>query len=161
MKNENVQPNSITFVSLLNACSHSGLVDETLQYFNIMKEKYGITPDVMHYTCLIDTLGRAGRLEEAENLIKTMKEPDIITWRTLLGACRWYNDIERAERAAENAIKLDSKNSHIYVLLSNIYSVAGRLEDEIKIRQRMKEMELRKYQDKHGLKLMERYTHLW
>src|SRR5260221_7930 len=139
MEKENVQPDSFTFVSLLNACSHSGLVDEALYYFKSMKNQFQITPNNMHINCIIDTLGRAGRLEEAENIIKEMKEPDIITWTTLLGECRWNNDIERAERAAENALKLDPQDASIYILLANIYSVAGRWEDEIKVRQRMKE----------------------
>ena len=125
MEKENVQPDSITFVSLLNACSHSGLVDEALYYFNSMNNQFQITPNNMHINCIIDTLGRAGHLEEAENIIKEMKEPDIITWTTLLGACRWYNDIERAERAAENALMLEPQSAYIYVLLANIYSVAG------------------------------------
>ena len=85
MQQSGIQPDSITFIALLNACSHAGLVDEALHYFNTMKDQYQITPDVTHYNCVVDTLGRAGRLEEAENLIKTMPQPDIITWITLLG----------------------------------------------------------------------------
>jgi len=84
MEKENVQPDSITFVSLLIACSHTGLVDDALYYFNSMKNQFQVTPDVMHYTCLVDTLCRAGHLEEAENVIKEMKEPDSLhgnhTW---------------------------------------------------------------------------------
>ena len=85
MEMQMVQPDSITFVALLNSFSHVGLVDEALQYFNYMKDKYGIQPDVSHYNCVIDSLGRAGRLEEAENLINTMEQPDAsfmdsITW---------------------------------------------------------------------------------
>ena len=99
---------------------------------------------VVHYTCLVDTLGHSGHLEEAENLIKTMETPNIITWTTLLGACRWNNDIERARRAAENALMLEPQSAHIYVLLANIYSVAGRWEDEIKVRKRMKENGIKK-----------------
>ena len=144
MENENIQPNSVTFGALLNACSHSGLKDESLHYLNVMKEKYEITPDVIHYNCVVDTLGRAGYLEESENLIKTMESPNAITWTALLGACRWNNDIERAERAAENALKLDPQNASVYVLLANIYAVAGRWDDEVKVRQRMKENGIKK-----------------
>ena len=144
MEKEKIQPDSVTFAALLNACSHSGLKDESLHYLNVMKEKYEITPNVTHYNCVVDTLGRAGYLEESENLIKTMESPDIITWKTLLGACRWNNDIERAERAAENAFKLDPKDASVYVLLANIYAVAGRWEDEAKVRQRMKENGIKK-----------------
>ena len=144
MEMQMVQPNSITFVALLNSFSHVGLVDEALQYFNYMKDKYGIQPDVSHYNCVIDSLGRAGRLEEAENLINTMEQPDAVSWTALLGACRWNNDIERAECAAENALKLDPNNASIYVLLSNIYSAANRWDDAAKVILRMKENGIKK-----------------
>jgi len=144
MQQEGIQPNSVTFLALLNACSHSGLVDEAIHYFNVMKDQYQILPDVSHYTCVVDTLGRAGRLEEAENLIKTMEQPDVVTWIALLGACRWNNDIERAERAAENALKLDPQNASIYVLLANIYSIAERWDDAAKVRLIMKEKGINK-----------------
>ena len=91
-----------------------------------------------------DCLGRAGRLEEAENLIKTMPEPNIITWRALLGACRWSNDVKRAEHTFEKAFELDPQDASIYVLLSNIYSVAGLWDDEEKLRSRMKENGIKK-----------------
>ena len=144
MQQEGVKPNSVTFVALLNACSHAGLVDEALHYFNAMNDQYQVLRDVTHYNCLVDVLGRAGRLEEAENLIRTMEQPNIVTWTTLLGACRWNNDIERAERAAENALKLDPKNASIYVLLANIYAVAGRWDDEKEVRFRMEREGIKK-----------------
>jgi len=144
METEGIQPDSITFVALLNACSHSGLVDEALNYFRSMKDKYQVLPDVTHYNCIVDTLARSGHLEEAENLINTMEQPNIVTWIALLGGCRWNNDIERAERAAENALKFDPKNASIYVLLSNIYSVAGRQDDVERVRSSMREKGIKK-----------------
>ena len=144
MEQEGIQPNNVTFVVILNACSHAGLVDEALHYFNVMKDRYQIVPDVIHYNCLVDTLSRAGRLEEAENLIRTMKQPNVVTWMALLGACRWNSDIERAERAAENALKLDPQDASVYVLLANIYAVAGRWDDEKEVRLRMERNGIKK-----------------
>ena len=123
MQQEGIQPNSITFVALLNACSHSGLVDEALNYFRSMKDKYQVLPDVTHYNCIVDTLARAGHLEEAENLINTMEQPDVVTWIALLGGCRWKNDIERAERAAENALKLDpTRCINLCIIIKYLFS---------------------------------------
>src|SRR6185503_11146103 len=98
-----------------------------------------IKPNIEHYTCLVDVLGRSGRLEEAENLINKMESPDIITWKALLGACRLHNDVERAKRISENIIKLDPKDASTYVLLGNIYSSVGRSNDKLDIQRKMKD----------------------
>jgi len=113
-------------------------VDEALKYFNSMEKNFQITPATEHYTCMVDTLGRAGRLEEAENFINKMEKPDIVIWKALLGACRSHGDVERAERVADNALKLDSQNASVYVLLGNIYSSFGRLDDSFEVRRMMK-----------------------
>jgi pentatricopeptide repeat protein len=138
MKQAMIYPDSLTFVALLNAFSHAGLVEEALKYFHSMKEEYKIIPETSHCNCVVDALSRAGRLEEAESLIGTMDQPDVVTWTALLGGCRWNNDIERAERAAENLIKLDPHRASTYVLMANIYAVAGRWDEVKAVRMRMK-----------------------
>jgi pentatricopeptide repeat protein len=143
MQQEGVKPNKETLVCILNACSHSGLVAEALELFHSMEEQYDIVPANEHYNCMIDAFGRAGQLDEAEKLINEMVNPDAITWKTLLGACRKYNDVERAERVAEYCLKLDQRDSSVYVLLSNIYAANKQFDNSTKIRELMQ---------KHGVK---------
>jgi len=130
MQFEGLQPNETTVTRILNACSHSGLVQEALDIFYNMASKFNIKPGISHCTCIVDILGRAGRLEDAENFIRNyMKkeqiEPNIATWMALLGACRKYKDIERAEQVAQFIMDLDPKDASVYVLLSNIYAECG------------------------------------
>ncbi len=129
MCEECIDINNITFVCLLSACSHAGLVYEGLCYFDSMNLVYRICPTVEHYTCMVDILGRAGYLHEAEDMIKTMTgEPSIAVWMALLGACRIHGDAEVGERIAKQVLKTDPGNFAGYVLLSNIYAAAGKLE---------------------------------
>ncbi|XVE96435.1 hypothetical protein REPUB_Repub02eG0221600 [Reevesia pubescens] len=123
MKNEGVEPNAITFVSLLRGCSHSGLVEEGLSFFHAMEKSYGVVPREEHYSCVIDLLGRAGRLKEAEDFINKMPfEPSAFGWCSFLGACNIHSDKERGKLAAEKLMQLEPKNSGAPVLLSNIYA---------------------------------------
>ncbi|XP_062113655.1 pentatricopeptide repeat-containing protein At4g16470-like [Humulus lupulus] len=96
------RPDSVTFTTLLTACSHGGLIEKGKEYFNMMEKKFGIRPVLEHYTCMVDMLGRAGRVEEAEELILGMKiELDEALWNALLGACRIHGKVEVAERVEE------------------------------------------------------------
>ncbi|KAL6049458.1 PPR domain-containing protein/PPR_2 domain-containing protein [Balamuthia mandrillaris] len=131
------KPNRQTFAVVLNACSHAGLSEEATKLFKAMPIEYGITPDVQHYNSMVDVLGRAGKLSEAQNLINTMARPDVVTWKTLLGACLWHKDIQRATEAAHNALKLDPKDAAVYVLLANCYATSGQHNLSRKIRARM------------------------
>jgi pentatricopeptide repeat protein len=116
-----IELNSITFVSLLSACSHAGLVDEGLQYIESMGFVYSCPATLKHYSCTVDLLGRAGYLEEAEELIKTMScEPDVALWMTLLGASRVHRNVEVGERIAKKVLELDPGNTSGYVVLSNM-----------------------------------------
>ena len=90
MQKEKICPDENTLIVLLNACSHSGLVEEALYYFSSMEREFNIKPNIKHYNCIVDSLGRSGKLEEAEKFIETIEQPDIITWKALLGACRIY-----------------------------------------------------------------------
>ncbi|RXH94192.1 hypothetical protein DVH24_023876 [Malus domestica] len=121
-----VQPDNITFTGLLSGCSHSGLVDVGLKYFDYMKRVYSVEPGVEHYACVVDLLGRAGRLAEAKDLISKMPMqagPSI--WGAMLSACRKHHNLEIAEIAARSLFILEPENSGNYVMLSNIYAEAG------------------------------------
>ncbi|XXG51109.1 hypothetical protein AAC387_Pa02g4957 [Persea americana] len=140
-----VQPDSTTFVSLLCACAHAGLVDQGHELFNAMLERYGIAPRCDHFACMVDILGRAGRLTEAEDLIKQMPvQGDPVVWSALLSACRKHGETEIAERAAQKLIELEPKNSVGYVMMSNIYCENGRYSDAGFIRKEMKDGRTRK-----------------
>ncbi|KAL6180137.1 hypothetical protein ACLB2K_046804 [Fragaria x ananassa] len=133
------QPDFITFIGLLFACSHAGLLEKGQYYFESMNRVYGIKPGLEHYACMIDLLGRSGKLNEAEALVDEMAvEPDGTVWKALLAACRVHGKIELGERAAENLFILEPKNAVPYVQLSNMYSAAGRWEDAARIRRLMK-----------------------
>nr|DAD38941.1 TPA_asm: hypothetical protein HUJ06_013263 [Nelumbo nucifera] len=141
----NVQPDATTFVALLSACSHAGLVDQGTKIFKTMSECYGIAPQCDHYACMVDILGRAGRLIEAEDLINRMPmEPDSVVWSALLGACRKHNEPKLAELAAAKLMNLEPKNSLGYVLMSNIYSSEGSFDDAALIRKQMRGFRVRK-----------------
>ncbi|KAL5545810.1 hypothetical protein UlMin_005497 [Ulmus minor] len=138
-------PNKVTFVSLLYACSHSGLIEEGLWFFSSMWVEYSVSPDVKHYTCMVDLLGRAGRVDEAAKLVESMKvEKDEGLWGALLGACRIHGDIDLAEKAASSLLQLQPHNAGHYVLLSNIYARAGRWKDVARIRELMTQKKLKK-----------------
>ncbi|XP_027367170.1 pentatricopeptide repeat-containing protein At3g46790, chloroplastic-like [Abrus precatorius] len=138
-------PNRVTFVSLLHACSHAGLTEEGLRFFNLMWEEHAVRPDVKHYTCMVDLLGRAGRLEEAVKLIEAMTiEKDERLWSALLGACRIHGNMELAEKAANSLLELQPQNPGHYVLLANIYAKAGKWEKVATFRDMMTQRKLKK-----------------
>ncbi|XP_010260583.1 PREDICTED: pentatricopeptide repeat-containing protein At3g26782, mitochondrial isoform X2 [Nelumbo nucifera] len=140
MQNAGVKPNYITFVSVLAACSHGGLVEEGWHWFKAMTQEFEIEPGVEHYACMVDLLGRAGYLDQAYNLIKGMKmRPDFVVWGALLGACRIHKNVELGEVSARKLFELDPSNCGYYVLLSNIYADAGRWEDVERMRVFMKD----------------------
>ncbi|XP_074589648.1 pentatricopeptide repeat-containing protein At5g15300 [Curcuma longa] len=121
-----LRPDEITFVGVLVACSHGGMVEEGKRYFYLMQNKYGIEPNIKHYGCMVDLLGRAGLLEEAFEFIDHMKiEPNRIIWRALLGSCRIHGNVRLAEKANEELLKMRNHASGDYVLLSNVYASRG------------------------------------
>ncbi|KAB5556116.1 hypothetical protein DKX38_007025 [Salix brachista] len=140
MQNQNFRPNGITLLGVLSACAHSGMVDEGLNILNCMEEVYGIEPGMEHYGCVVDLLGRAGLLGEAEEVIYSMSmEPSAAVWGALLGACRKHGDVELGERVGKILLELEPQNSGRYALLSNIYARAGRWDDVENVRKLMKE----------------------
>ncbi|KAG8656028.1 pentatricopeptide repeat-containing protein At3g26782, mitochondrial [Manihot esculenta] len=140
MTGAGVKPNYITFVSVLSACSHAGLLDEGWYWFNSMNHKFNVEPGVEHYSCMVDLLGRAGYLNEAYDLIKRMRaKPDFVLWGSLLAACRIHKNVELAEISARQLFELDSSNCGYYILLSNIYADAGRWKEVERMRVLMKD----------------------
>ncbi|KAH0468174.1 hypothetical protein IEQ34_003207 [Dendrobium chrysotoxum] len=139
MIEEGINPNAVTFVSLLNACSHSGLIEDGIFLFEVMKSVYRIEPVIHHYTCMVDLLGRVGHLEEALEFIKTMPiEPTHLIWRSFLGACRNHNNIKLGTLASKHLLELDPDDDATYVLLANMYSSNGQWNDAFETRNAMK-----------------------
>ncbi|XP_062186587.1 pentatricopeptide repeat-containing protein At5g48910-like [Phragmites australis] len=135
MTSEGLKPNEITFIGVLIACTHLGLVSEGKKYFSSMSEVHGVAPRVEHYGCMVDLLGRSGHIEEARQLIRDMPfEPDAVIWRALLGACRIYKNVEVAEEAMAKLRVLDPHADGHYVLLSNIYAQASSWEGVAEMR---------------------------
>lgn len=146
VKNKDAKPTDVTFIAIFAACSHAGMVTEGLNLFNRMKEDYGVEPAPDHYACIVDLLGRAGKMGEAYQLIISMpsKFDKAGAWSSLLGACRIHENVEVAEIAARNLLHLEPEVASHYVLLSNIYSSAGLWDKAMDIRRKMKEMRVQK-----------------
>lgn len=131
-------PDHITFVGVLAACSHGGLLDEGWIFFESMVRDYRIVPTIQHYTCMVDLLGHCGRLDEAYNLIMQMRAmPDSGVWGALLNSCKIHGNVELGEVALEKLIELDPDDSGNYVILSNIYAQAGKWEGVARLRKLM------------------------
>jgi len=139
MCEEGVELDNIALVCLLSACSHAGLVDEGLCYFNSMGSVYSISPTVEHYACMVDLLGRAGYLQEAEGFISMLpSQASPSLWRSLLGACRIHGDVDMGECIAKRLLELDPRNAAGYVLLSNVYAAAGKWDLSATVQQQRK-----------------------
>lgn len=135
---EKVEPDHITFVGVLSACNHGGLLETGQTYFDSMVRDYNIEPTVQHYTCMIDLLGHCNRLNEAYDLIMKMRAmPDSGVWGALLNSCKIHGNVELGELALERLIELEPDNAGNYVILSNIYAQAGKWEGLAKLRQVM------------------------
>ncbi|KAK3205196.1 hypothetical protein Dsin_019242 [Dipteronia sinensis] len=135
-----LKPDEITFLGVLSACCHGGLVDEGRKYFAQMSSKFSLSPQLKHYSCMVDLLGRAGLLEEAEQLIRSMPmEADAVAWSALFFACRMHGNVSMGQRAALKLLKLDPHDSAIYVLLANMYIDANMWEEARKARKMMKD----------------------
>eukprot|EP01018_Ginkgo_biloba_P024036 Gb_18979 [translate_table: standard] len=145
MQESGTNPDHVTFVGVLSACCHAGLVDDGWQYFDCMSQSYHVTPIMEHYCCMVDLLGRAGRLDEAQEFINKMPiKPDAAVWGSLLRACRSHTNVELGAHVAERIFELEPKNSAPYVLLSNIYAAAGKWDDIEKMRKMMEERRVKK-----------------
>ncbi|KAL5975240.1 hypothetical protein ACLOJK_031919 [Asimina triloba] len=138
MQRSGLKPDAITFISVLTACSHAGLVDEGFSYFNSMSSLYNIQPTIEHYGCMVDLLGRAGYVERAEEFMRNMPiAPDKFVLGGLLGACRIHGNLDIAERASQQLLELDPTNGGAYVLMSNIYGFLGKWDEVNRTRELM------------------------
>ncbi|XP_015579821.2 putative pentatricopeptide repeat-containing protein At1g17630 [Ricinus communis] len=140
------KPDGVTFVAVLSSCSHSGLVPEGRRLFDQMLKKYRIEPQMEHYACMVDLLGRAGLLREASEIVKNMPvAPNACVWGALLNSCRMHNNTEIAEETASHLFNLSHRETTgTYMLLSNIYAASGRWEDSARVRTSAKTKGLKK-----------------
>ncbi|EOY14016.1 Tetratricopeptide repeat-like superfamily protein isoform 1 [Theobroma cacao] len=133
-----MKPDHVTFVSLLSACSHGGLVDEGIRYYAAMSKEFNVPPAIEHCVCIIDLLGRSGRLAEAETFINEMPVlPDGLVWRSLLASCKIHGNLELGKKAAEHLFELDPSDDSAYVLYSNICATTGKWGDVEDVRSQM------------------------
>lgn len=140
MIDNGLMPDEVTFLGLLSACCHGGLVEEGRKYFAQMSSKFNLSPKLKHYSCMVGLLGRAGLLEEAEELIKSMPiEADAVVWGALFFACRIHGNVLMGERAASKLLQMDPHDSGIYVLLANMYGEAEMWEEARMVRKMMKQ----------------------
>nr|AKH05212.1 chlororespiratory reduction 2 [Masdevallia picturata] len=142
-----ISPTPITFVSVLGACSHAGLIGEGIRLFKSMEKKHNLKPQCEHYACMVDLLGRAGQLDEAEKIIEEMEiEPSPTVWGSLLGACRIHGNIQLAEKACSHLFELEPYNAGNYILLTDIYSEAKMLEEVNRVKKMLEAKGLDKLQ---------------
>lgn len=133
------KPDHVTMIGVLCACSHAGLVEEGYRYFHSIREEHGLEPSKDHYTCMVDLLGRAGRIDEVEKFIESMPvQPDSVLWGSLLAACKVHHKIDMGKRVAEKLLELDPRHSGPYVLLSNMYAEQGKWGEVVKVRKLMR-----------------------
>ncbi|WCJ28745.1 Pentatricopeptide repeat (PPR) superfamily protein [Euphorbia peplus] len=145
MQKARVKPTDVLYIALLSACSHAGLVEKGRSLFNHMVEVSGLEPRVEHYGWMVDLLGRAGHLDEAEHLILNMPiPPDDVIWKALLGACKMHGNIEMGERVATILMELFPNDSGSYVALSNMFASRQNWDGVANVRMKMKEMDVRK-----------------
>ncbi|XP_026439672.1 pentatricopeptide repeat-containing protein At1g06143-like [Papaver somniferum] len=139
MEKEKIKPNEVTFISVLSACTHSGLVEEAREILLSMTQDYSISPTIEHYGCVIDLLSKAGLIEEALNLVRNMKfEPNYVIWGAILGGCKLHGNLEIAKVVAEKLLSLEPDNSGLYGLLISMYVEANQWSEAEKIRGMMK-----------------------
>ncbi|XP_068653986.1 pentatricopeptide repeat-containing protein At3g05340 [Aristolochia californica] len=142
---EGVEPTDITFISLLQACSHVGSVEKGMQLLESMSGVHGLRPRMEHYACIVDLLGRAGYLEEAKKFIEGLPvEPTAYVWQALLGACNIYGNSKIGVYAASQLLQLDPNCTAAYVLMANIYSCQGRWKERASFIRKMKELGVQK-----------------
>jgi len=144
MKKLGLEPNVVTFISILLACNNAGLVEEGCQIFSLIRNNHSIELTRDHYTCMIDLLGRAKRFEEAAMLIEEGKNPDVIQWRTLLNACKIHGEVEMAEKFMRKMLDQAPRDGGTHILLTNIYASAGKWDNVIKMKSAGRDLRLKK-----------------
>lgn len=141
MQIEGVQPDNVTFLSLLATLSHVGSLEEGRLFFERMQDEYGVVPTLDHFNCLVDILGRAGCLEEAEDLLQSMQPvPNIVGWTSLLGHCKTYANLDVGRQCYKNFVSLDKEDATGYVLMWKIFSQFW-LEEHAEVGELLKKVE--------------------
>ncbi|PON70290.1 DYW domain containing protein [Parasponia andersonii] len=147
-------PNEVTYISVLSACSHMGLVENGRTYFELMKKEHNVSPNVVHYSTMVDILGRAGLIVEAHDLIENMPfSATASIWGSLLASCRIHGNLELAEVAAENLFEMEPDNAGNHILLSNIYAANKKWEDVARARKVLKESKVKKERGKSWIEV--------
>ncbi|KAF6160643.1 hypothetical protein GIB67_019583 [Kingdonia uniflora] len=144
MQDSVIKPNDMTLLSVLFACSNAGLLEDGYRIFSSFKKNPKFELSIYHYSCMVDLLGRAGKLKEAETLITKVVNPDVVLWRTLLSACKIHGDVEMAKRIMVRVIELEPEDEGSHILLSNIYASTGNWADLSKLKVVIKDMRLKK-----------------
>ncbi|PWA62408.1 tetratricopeptide repeat (TPR)-like superfamily protein [Artemisia annua] len=145
MQLENIAPDGVTYLAVLSSCSHSGLVNESREYFSRLCSDSIVKPNVEHYACMVDLLGRSGRLKEARDLINSMPvKPNSGIWQTLLSACKVHGDLEMGREVGEILLKMDGVSAVNYVTMSSIYANAGYWKESESVRKSVKAKGLKK-----------------
>lgn len=146
MKASGLAPNTVTFVAVLSACAHAGLIREGQKVFASMREEYGVVPGVEHNVCMVDMLGKAGLLTEAYRFIEGLGPKELVpaVWTAMLGACKMHKNFDLGAEAAQNLISLEPENPSHYVLLSNMYALGGRMDRVESVRNVMIQRGLKK-----------------
>ncbi|KAK6918093.1 Pentatricopeptide repeat [Dillenia turbinata] len=140
-----IKPDEVTFVGVLSACSHLGLVEEGLKHFESMSTVYNLVPQAEHYGCVVDLFGRSGLVREAEEFVRNMPvEPDEFIWGALLSSCRLHGYVELGRSVMEELIKIEPEKDGAYILMSNLYSSANRWGDALQVRKIMKQRRMKK-----------------
>ncbi|KAM1236016.1 hypothetical protein ACFX2J_005410 [Malus domestica] len=150
-------PSKVTYASVLTACSHLGLVESGKKYFNLMIAEHNVSPNVVHYSCMVDILGRSGLIIEAYDLIQ--KIPFGVTasmWGSLLASCRIHGNLDLAEVAAKHLSEIEPNNAGNHILLSNVYAANKKWEEVARTRKILKERELKKERGKSWIEIKDK-----
>lgn len=157
MQQVGIHPNEVTYISVLSACSHAGLVNEGKHYFNLMIEDGNVESNVRHYSCMVDLLGRAGLIQEAWELMEGMPfDASISMWGSLLASCRIHGNLELAKLAAEHLFEMEPCNAGNHVLLLNLYAVNKRWDEVVKERKILKDSGVKKEMGRSWIETKER-----
>ncbi|WMV53342.1 hypothetical protein MTR67_046727 [Solanum verrucosum] len=144
MEQMKIKPNELTFLAVLSACAHAGLVEEGKSIFRRMKDS-SLMPTLKHYSCMVDLLGRSGNLDDAETLVLSMPiARDAAIWGSLLSSCKLHSQVEKGIRIAKHAIESDPENDGYYIAISDLYSSVGMWEEVEIVRKIMKDRKVRK-----------------
>ncbi|XP_052187989.1 pentatricopeptide repeat-containing protein At5g04780, mitochondrial [Diospyros lotus] len=154
MQQMGICPNEITYVSVLSVCGHMGLVEKGWRYFDMMRKEHNLSPNVLHYSCMADVLGRAGLICEARHLLERMPfDATASMWGSLLSSCRIHGNTEIAEVAARHLFEIEPNNAGNHVLLSNTYAATKKWDEVARTRKLLKDSEAKKERGKSWIEV--------